>query len=243
MNSLIHLFKELYAYCTDFIINLANITGLSYYEVNFIIFIIIYPLLLIITPTLYVIQKLRLRTIKNPTIATSKTESKTSFINIKTFNKWKIFISANLAWLFIIVLGTSRVLTESTNYYEYHLSRGDYPPEADSIWIPIFRETFFAFLILSILLIFLNIFIFLTTRKTNLPTKLFIKADFFIVPVVLWELFFGFWLATSLFFFFYWFWIGYYIEGLITLFFTFILLNLRAGQISKYKQTTENDSL
>ena len=72
MNSLIHLFKELYAYCTDFIINLANITGLSYYEVNFIIFIIIYPLLLIITPTLYVIQKLRLRTIKNPTIATTK---------------------------------------------------------------------------------------------------------------------------------------------------------------------------
>ena len=243
MNSLIHLFKELYAYCTDFIINLANITGLSYYEVNFVIFIIIYPLLLIITPTLYVIQKLRLRTIKNPTIATSKTESKTSFINIKTFNKWKIFISANLAWLFIIVLGTSRVLTESTNYYEYHLSRGDYPPEADSISIPIFRETFFAFLILSILLIFLNIFIFLTTRKTNLPTKLFIKADFFIVAVVFWELFFGFWLATSLFFFFYWFWIGYYIEGLITLFFTFILLNLRAGQISKYKQTTENASL
>ena len=243
MNSLIHLFKELYAYCTDFIINLANITGLSYYEVNFVIFIIIYPLLLIITPTLYVIQKLRLRTIKNHTTATTKTESKDSFNNIKTFNKRMIFISANLAWLFIIVLGTTRVLSESTDYYGYHLSRGDYPPEADSISIPIFRETFFAFLILSILLIFLNIFIFLTTRKTNLPTKLFIKADFFIVPVVLWELFFGFWLATSLFFFFYWFWIGYYIEGLITLFFTFILLNLRAGQICKYKQTTENASL
>lgn len=243
MSCLINLFKELYAYCTDFIINLANITRLSYYEVNFVIFIIIYPLLLIITPTLYVIQKLRLRTIKSSTIATTNTESKTSFNNIKTFNKRKIFISANLAWLFIIVLGTSRVLSESTNYYEYHLSRGDYPPEADSISIPIFRETFFAFLILSILLIFLNIFIFLTTRKTNLPTKLFIKADFFIVPVVLWELFFGFWFVTSLFLFFYWFWIGYYIEGLITLFFTFILLNLRAGQISKYKQTTENSSL
>ena len=242
MNSLIHLVKELYAYCTDFMINLANITDLSYYEVNFIIFIIIYPLLLIITPTLYVIQKLRLHIIKNPTIATTRTESKTYFNNIRTFNKRKIFITVNLAWLFIIALGTSRLLSESTKYYKYHLSRGDYTPEADSISIPIFRETFFAFLILSILLIFLNIFIFLTTRKTNLPTKLFIKADFFIVPVVLWELFFGFWLATSLFFFFYWFWIGYYIEGLITLFFTFILLNLRAGQVSKYKQTIENKS-
>jgi hypothetical protein len=61
MDTLIYLFKVLYAYCTDFIINLANITGLSYYEVNFVIFIIIYPLLLIMSPTIYVIQKLRLK--------------------------------------------------------------------------------------------------------------------------------------------------------------------------------------
>ena len=61
MDSLIYLFKELYAYCTDFIINLANITGLSYYEVNFVIFIIIYPLLLIISPAIYLVQKSRLK--------------------------------------------------------------------------------------------------------------------------------------------------------------------------------------
>jgi hypothetical protein len=239
MNSLIHLFKELYAYCTDFIINLANITGLSYYEVNFVIFIIIYPLLLIITPTLYVIQKLRLHTIKNHTIATTKTESKTSFNNIKTFNKQKIFISANLAWLLVIGLETITEFNSSINYY-----RNQPPPEDGyPLMASVLLETAFAFFFLSILLILSNIFIFLTTRKTNLPTKLFIKANFFIIPVVLWELFFGFWLATSLFFFFYWLWIGHYIVGLITLFFTFLLLNLRAGQISKYKQTTENASL
>jgi hypothetical protein len=61
MDLLIYFFKFLYAYCTDFIINLANITGLSYYEVNFVIFIIIYPLLLLMSPTIYVIQKLRLK--------------------------------------------------------------------------------------------------------------------------------------------------------------------------------------
>jgi hypothetical protein len=61
MDLLIIFFKFLYAYCTDFIINLANISGLSYYEVNFLIFIIIYPLLLLVTPTIYVIQKLRLK--------------------------------------------------------------------------------------------------------------------------------------------------------------------------------------
>jgi hypothetical protein len=243
MNSLIHLFKELYAYCTDFIINLANITGLSYYEVNFVIFIVIYPLLVIITPTFFVIQKLRLRTIKNHTISMTKRDTKNSFNYIKTFNKRNIFISANIAWIFIIVLGTSRALIESTHYYGYHLSLSDdglIPIDTISL---IFDETHFVFLILSTLLIFLNIFILLTTRKTNLPTKLFIKADFFIGPVVLWELFFGLCLAISLFLFFYWFWIEYYFEGLITLYFTFILLNLRAGQISKYKKTTENASL
>jgi hypothetical protein len=38
---------------------------------------------------------------------------------------------------------------------------------------------------------------------------------------------------------FYWFWIGYYYEVSLTLFFTFLLLNLRSGQISRYK-TTKN---
>ena len=61
MDLLIYFFKFLYAYCTDFIINLANITGLSYYEVNFVIFIIIYPLLLLMSPIIYIIQKLRLK--------------------------------------------------------------------------------------------------------------------------------------------------------------------------------------
>lgn len=61
MNNLIHLSKELYAYCTDFIINISNITGLSYYEVNFVIFIIIYPILLIMILAIYIIQRLRFR--------------------------------------------------------------------------------------------------------------------------------------------------------------------------------------
>ena len=236
---LIHLFKELYAYCTDFVINIANITGLSYYEVNFMIFIILYPFLLFVSPIVYFIQKSRLRTIKKKTIASTKTESQTSFKNIKTFKKRNIFISANLGWLLVIALETITEFNSSINYYR------NQPPPEDGFPLMAFvlLDTAFAFFFLSILLILSNIFIFLTTRKTNLPTKLFIKADFFIIPVVLWELFFGFWLATSLFFFFYWLWIGHYIVGLITLFFTFILLNLRAGQISKYKQITENASL
>jgi hypothetical protein len=35
----------LYAYCTDFLINISNLLGVSYYEVNFIIFCVVFPLL------------------------------------------------------------------------------------------------------------------------------------------------------------------------------------------------------
>jgi hypothetical protein len=64
MNSLIHFFKALYAYCTDLVINLANLTGLSYYEVNFILFVVLYPLLLVAAPLLYRYQKSRLSKIR-----------------------------------------------------------------------------------------------------------------------------------------------------------------------------------
>lgn len=33
----------LYNYCTDFIINLANLTSLSYYEINALIFLLVWP--------------------------------------------------------------------------------------------------------------------------------------------------------------------------------------------------------
>jgi len=75
MDTLIYLFKHLYAYCTDFIINLANITGLSYYEVNFIIFIVIYPTLLMATPMMYIFQKIRLYNLKKKNIIIEKTNA------------------------------------------------------------------------------------------------------------------------------------------------------------------------
>ena len=64
MNSLIHFFKALYAYCTDLVINLANLTGLSYYEINFILFVVLYPFFLVATPLLYWYQKSRLARIR-----------------------------------------------------------------------------------------------------------------------------------------------------------------------------------
>ena len=241
MDNIIYLLKELYTYCTDFIINLANISGLSYYEVNFAIFIVLYPLLLFIAPLVFLIQKLRLSQSKKRTNTITKKHS--YFENIRTLNKRKIFLYANIAWLFVIILGTLRVYSESTKYYTNHLLSGDYPIDADSISIPIFRETFIMFSLLLILLLLLNVFIFFTTYKANLPSELFVYADNYNKKVVLWELFFCFWLFLNLLFLLYWMCSGFYIETLITLFFTFILLNLRAGQISKYKLHNKDNQL
>lgn len=56
-----------YAYCTDFVINLANILGLSYYEINTFIFVVLYPLLVVGLTCLFIIQVLRLRYWKKKT--------------------------------------------------------------------------------------------------------------------------------------------------------------------------------
>ncbi|MFK7904819.1 MAG: hypothetical protein AB8B69_06825 [Chitinophagales bacterium] len=53
--------RILYVYCTDFIINLANLTDWSYYEMNAIIFCFIYPLLTVGFPVLYWVQRKRLK--------------------------------------------------------------------------------------------------------------------------------------------------------------------------------------
>lgn len=53
------LIYRAYVYCTDFIINLANLSGSSYYEINLFVFCILYPVLLLGSFTLYVFQRFR----------------------------------------------------------------------------------------------------------------------------------------------------------------------------------------
>lgn len=161
----------------------------------------------------------------------TKIKTFSDFKSLKTLNKLTTFISANLVWL-LLIPGTFW-------YYTFRGGRGDYPPFADSIGIPIFTQI----PVYLLLLIPLNIFILLTTLKTNLPTKLFVKADTYNRPAILWELFFGFWLLINLLCFVAFVADGDHISILVNLFFTFVLLTLRAGQISKHKQTTENACL
>lgn len=60
---MMQLSRDLYVYCTDFVINLANIFELSYYEINAIIFCIIYPAFIFGFFFLFLIQKQRLKMI------------------------------------------------------------------------------------------------------------------------------------------------------------------------------------
>jgi hypothetical protein len=57
----------IYVYCTDFVINLANLTHLSYYEINAIIFCLVWPIVTVLAALAFMIQKIRLRRIKKKT--------------------------------------------------------------------------------------------------------------------------------------------------------------------------------
>ena len=63
-DELTNIVIQLYMYCTDFTINLANLTGTSYYEVNFFFFCVLYPFLLVVLPLTAIYLKLKLRKLK-----------------------------------------------------------------------------------------------------------------------------------------------------------------------------------
>jgi|GEM_PF-320077 len=48
-----------YVYCTDFVINLSNLTRFSYYEINFALFCVLYPLTTILLIVTFIMQRRR----------------------------------------------------------------------------------------------------------------------------------------------------------------------------------------
>jgi len=42
------MFDQLYWYCTDFCINAANLMGLTYNEFNFLLFIVVFPMIFLL---------------------------------------------------------------------------------------------------------------------------------------------------------------------------------------------------
>jgi hypothetical protein len=60
MEELFKLATIVYIYCTDFVINLANLFSVSYYEINALIFCILWPAITVILLTICIMQKIRL---------------------------------------------------------------------------------------------------------------------------------------------------------------------------------------
>jgi hypothetical protein len=230
MATLIYFLKALYAYCTDFVINLANLTGLSYYEINFILFILLYPLLLCLSVSMFLFQKNRLNKLKNRSTISQNLEND---YELKSLTKFQIYLFTNIAWITLIVWETIRIYAESTKYYTEKLLANEYPPEADSIIIPIMDETLFVFGLLCCILVFINLFIFASTRKANLPTPLFNLPPKYSIDAILWEILIGTGLLINLIVSAYLTRSGLYIQAIITLFLGYILLNIRAGQLNK----------
>jgi hypothetical protein len=69
LTKLVHL---VFVYCTDFMINLGNLLGLSYYEVNALFFCLLWPLITIILFLLYGIQRYRLKRWKHKHLLKSR---------------------------------------------------------------------------------------------------------------------------------------------------------------------------
>jgi hypothetical protein len=58
MNELELIYRFVYMYCVDFLINLSNILGSSYYELNFVLFCVLFPFLCVVLPLIYLILKI-----------------------------------------------------------------------------------------------------------------------------------------------------------------------------------------
>lgn len=143
------------------------------------------------------------------------------FRKLITLNKAILFITSNIVWL-LLIPGTYW-------YYSFRAGRGDYAPFADAIAIPIYTEIPVYFM----LLIPLNIFMFLHFIKAEFPALLFVRPVIYNKIDLFWEIFFGFCLVANLLLLLAFIADGDHVFIFVSLFFTYVLLNLRAGQISR----------
>ena len=56
MEELINFIISIYVYCTDFSVNLSNILNLSYYEINVLVFCILWPIITIVLISIRIMQ-------------------------------------------------------------------------------------------------------------------------------------------------------------------------------------------
>jgi len=156
------------------------------------------------------------------------------FNSIRSFNKTKAYLISIPLWL-LMLPGTYW-------YYSFRAERGDYPMFADSIAIPIvggFLAIFIGFLL------FLP-FLIVSTSISELPTFIFIRARKYNAISILREIFWGFLLIVDLVCFLRLIVDGDHVSIIVSLYFIYLLLTLRAGITNRYNgslYSIENDVL
>lgn len=149
------------------------------------------------------------------------------FKKIQSPRKLFLFILSNLAWL--------SVAPGSIWYYEFRFQRGDYPWFSDTIIIPQMAVLPFV----AIGLIVMNIFIWLYSTHSKLPAPVFVKINFRDKTEVTAEIFWLILLVLNCYFF-YWFVVdGDHFSIPVNMFFTYLLLVLRAGRLKFLRETVE----
>lgn len=145
-----------------------------------------------------------------------------NFKNLLAMKKTTILISAN-SMLLLQILGTHF-------YYMFRAWRGDYPPFADNISIPIYYNTIFYL----ICIVPLNLFLFLTLKNSELQINIFVRCGRKDWKVISWQVLF--WLSFILLMVFL---VSSIIDGdqisvIVCLCFIYIFLSLRAGKMNFY---------
>lgn len=149
----------------------------------------------------------------------SRTTTWSGFLELSTKRKPFYYITSNLALLLLI--------PGSFWYYSYRGARGDYPMFADSIGIPIFSEVLVVFL----LLIPMNLFLYLVLSQSKMPAQLLFWPKRHDTRGVVWEVVFGLCLLLDIIFLTTSIIDGDHVSVIVDTFFIYMILSLRAGKM------------
>lgn len=142
---------------------------------------------------------------------------------LKTQNKFTTFVLSNVAWILLI--------PSTYFYYYFRAFRGDYPPFADTISIPIIQQMAFILFMLAPL----NLVLLVSLHKSELPTRLLMRPLFYKRSMILWEVFFHIFLLVDIMCLILFIVDGDHMSIIISMFFIYIILSLRAGKLNYLK--------
>ena len=161
-------------------------------------------------------------------IITNRINKQRHIKQITTLSKRNTFILANGMWLLLI--------PGAYWYYLFRSGRGDYPWFADDMSAPIGNKV-------TLLLygwVLVNMLLIMALRNSKMPAHLFIEIQYAIRSLISCLLFLMLFLGANNIYLLRLIVDGDHIAIVVSLFFSYIMLSLRAGKINAYKYNKEH---